>query len=327
MEDLDQVAIGKILGSRLKPIGRVDFGHFASVSATEEIQKTLRGDGRSVGPPSFTYHEDALIVRAFEEARDGASVDELLWNKDLAASFVERCRALGLEAPCAAFIRRLMIVRKHSARYREHGIVIRPTTKRASPPRIVPAYAHVIEFALVKLRYRYGSSIDEILMDRFLGDRFEDLVHQFAPSLSSRDVRLGALSIRRDRELRKKVLEKLNALDLAVIEGAWKGVVRLSDVRPDEVPVSPGLIEIKEEDRHLYVAHNSNIHSAVDQLRSGEAFRLMASSFWEPKLEAITLAFAPGQRVAGTSIETWERKLIHDRDPVFNWPVAHGRAD
>src|SRR5262249_8978129 len=159
MEDLDQVAISKILGSRLKPIGRVDFGHFASVPATEEIQKTLRGDGRSVGPPSFTYHEDALIVRAFEEARDGASVDELLWNKDLAASFVERCRALGLGAPCAAFIRRLMIVRKHSARYREHGIVIRPTTKRASPPRIVPAYAHVIEFALVKLRYRYGSSI------------------------------------------------------------------------------------------------------------------------------------------------------------------------
>jgi hypothetical protein len=55
MEDLDQVAISKILGSGIKPIGHVGFGHFASVSTTEEIQKTLHGIGRSVEPPSFTY--------------------------------------------------------------------------------------------------------------------------------------------------------------------------------------------------------------------------------------------------------------------------------
>src|SRR5262249_25414709 len=161
----DQFAISKILGSKIKPVGRVGFGHFASVSTTEEIQKALRGDGRSIEPPSFTYQQDALIVRAFEDVRAGASIDELLWNKELAASFAGRCRELGLEVPHSSLIRRLMIVRKHSARYREHGIVIRPATRKAIPPRILPVSAPVIEFALVKLRYRYGSSIDDILMD------------------------------------------------------------------------------------------------------------------------------------------------------------------
>src|SRR5262249_46810564 len=123
-----------------------------------------------------------------------------------------------------------------------------------------------------------------------------------------------------------KALEKLSSLDLARIERAWKGIIRLSDVRPDEIPVSPGLFELKEEDRYLYVAHNPNLRSAVRQLSTGDAFRLMASSFWKPKLETITLAFAPGQRVAGASIETWERKLIHDRNPVFNWPMAQDAA-
>jgi nucleoside-diphosphate-sugar epimerase len=34
-------------------------------------------------------------------------------------------------------------------------------------------------------------------------------------------------------------------------------------------------------------------------------------------------SFAKGPRFGGTSVETWERKLIRDRNPVFNWPVPH----
>ena len=321
MEDLDQVAISKLLGSKLKPIERVGFGHFSSLSTTEEIQKALLGGGQGGQTPSFTYREDAVVVQAFEDVRDGAPIEELLWNKDLAASFVERCRQRGLEAPRSDFIRRLMIVRKNSARYREHGIAIGAATRTTIHPRIAPEHAPVIEFALVKLRYRYGSSIDDILMDTLLGDKFEGLVHQVAPALSSRDLRLGALYIRKDRELKKNALEKLKVLDLSVIERTWTGVVSLSKVRPEEIPSSPGLIELKEEDRYLYIAHNANLHSAVSRLRTGDAFRLMASSFWRPRLETMTLAFAAGRRIAGASIETWERKLIHDRNPVFNWPM------
>ncbi len=72
------------------------------------------------------------------------------------------------------------------------------------------------------------------------------------------------------------------------IENSWKGAVSLSKVRPDDVPISPGLIELKEEKRYLYISHNKNIQSAIRQLGTGDAFRLMANNFWKPRLEAIT---------------------------------------
>ena len=204
--------------------------------------------------------------------------------------------------------------------------MISPTTKKIVHPSIVGEFAHVIEFALVKLRYRYGSSIDDILMDESLGDSFEELAHQIAPSTSSRVLRLGALYIRKNRVFDKDDREKLNALDIAMLEGAWKGAMSLSTVKLDDVPVSPGLIELKEDDRYLYISHNENIQSAVSQFGTGHAFRLMASSFWKPKLETITVCFAAGRKVAGVSIETWERKLVHDLNPVFNWPMPQNAA-
>jgi len=326
MKELDQLAISRILGSTMKPIGPVGFGGFSVVSTTESIRNALRGDGRSVESPSFTYAQDALVVQAFEQIREGASIDELLLDTDLAESLASRCRQLGLDASRSHFIRRLMIVRKNTTRYRLHEIAIRPATKSTILPQIGPEYAHVIEFALVKLRYRYGSSIDEILMDEQLGEKFEGMVRLIAPSVSSREMRHGALYIRKDREMRKKALEKLNALDRTLIESEWQGVVSLSDVSPEEIPVSPGLIELKEEDRDLYVSHTPNIRSAVQQLSTGSALQLMTTTFWKPRLETITLSFAAGRQVAGFSLAIWERKLILDLNPVYNWPMAEDAA-
>ena len=132
MEDLNQFGISKTLGSKIKHGGQVGFGNFSSLSTTEEIQKALRGDGQPVNLPSFTYEEDAVVVRAFEDIRDGAPTDELLWNKDLAAAFISRCRELGLDAPGSYFIRRLINARKNSPRYREQALRFNQRPRRRS---------------------------------------------------------------------------------------------------------------------------------------------------------------------------------------------------
>jgi hypothetical protein len=326
MDDLNQFAISKTLGSKIKQIGSVGFGNFRSMSTSEEIQKALRAVERANSSASFGYEDDAVVVHAFEDVRDGAPTDELLWNTGLAATFVSCCRERGLQAPHPYLIRRLINVRKNSPRYRRHGIRILPTTKKEIHPSIVPEYAHVIEFALVKLRYRYGVSIDDILMDQLLGDKFEELANQIASTLSSQDLRLGALYIRKNRVMDKKDLQKLNSLDIAMLEPEWKGVVSLAGVKPEDVPISPGLIELKEDDRYLYISHNNDIQSAVRQLGTGDAFRLLASNFWTPNLERITLCFVAGKKVAGSSIEMWERKLVHDLNPIFNWPMRRNAA-
>src|SRR6267142_5692645 len=172
MEQLNQLSISRILGSKIKHIGPVGFGHLRLRQTAEEIQNALKCDGASEAPVSFSYKEDAQVVEAFEAVRNGAPTDELLWNKSLARKFVKECRKLRLEAPDAYLIRRLINVRKNAPRYHQHGIEISPTTKKEVHPSIVPQFAHVIEFALVKIRYRYGASIDDVLIDPGLGEKF-----------------------------------------------------------------------------------------------------------------------------------------------------------
>ncbi len=321
MEKLNQLAISKVLGSTIKPVGSVGFGNFNLLSTTEEMQDALKGDDQDRLLAELGYAEDAKVVEAFETVRAGAPTDELLWNKDLVKAFVAESERLKLQAPHAYLIRRLINVRKNAPRYKEHGIEISPTTKKDVHPSIVPRYAHVIEFALVKLRFRYGASIDDILIDPRLGDRFEETARQIVPSISNADLRLGALYIRKNRGTKKKDFEEIRDLDVKEVERAWQGNQSLAAVNLTSVPVGPGLIELKEERRYLYISHNEDIHAALSQLHTGDAFRLIANNFWQPRLETITVLFAPGKKIGHASIEKWERKLVYERDPVLNWPI------
>ncbi len=118
MEELNQLAISKSLGSKIREIGPVGFGNFRLRQTTEEIEQALRNADSCDEPTSFSYEEDELIVRAFEDVRGGASTDELLWNKELARNFFRKCHEVGLKASDAYFIRRLINVRKNSPRYK-----------------------------------------------------------------------------------------------------------------------------------------------------------------------------------------------------------------
>jgi hypothetical protein len=89
------------------------------------------------------------------------------------------------------------------------------------------------------------------------------------------------------------------------------------EIHPSIVPEYPHVI---------YISHNKNLRSAVRELGTGDAFRLMASTFWRPNLDTITFSFAPGLKVVGVAIARWERKLVHDRNPVFNWPMPQDAA-
>jgi hypothetical protein len=327
MGDLNQYAISKALGSTMKPIKRGRFGNFGlletvaeSLRAREAMPETGSGLANIT---KFSYPEDALVVRAFEDVRDGASTDALLWNRELAESFYKRCRELGLNAPDSLLGRRLITVRKNISRYEKHGITISPTTKNEPHASVVSQYAHVIEFVLVRMRYRYGVSIDDILLDRKLGDMFDKQVSSLAPGVPAMDLRLGALDIRKSRNYRKNDRVKLDSMDVDVIERALTEPLSLAKMEPRSVPEGPGLLEIREPNRYLYISRNDCLRPAVEQFRSGKAFDLVANGFWTPDLERITVQFVRGTKVGGFAISLWERRLIRDREPVFNWPI-HG---
>jgi hypothetical protein len=326
VDELNYYAISKVLGSKMIPMKRARFGNFGLLETTAEALRARQASDSSNATPRFSYDQDRLVVQAFEDVRQGAAIDAILWDRSLARAFTQRCRQLGLEASDAFLNRRLMHIRKSIRRYEEHGISISPTTRREPHKSIVPRYAHVIEFALIRLRYRYGASIDDILLDPDLGEEFERLASELAPDLRDIDLRLGALYIRKTRAIEKAKLAKIQALKLEVIERAWSKPVDLSAVNPANVPSSPGLIELKERERYLYISRNENIRPAVEQLRTGNAFDLVANGFWTPRLDEITIQFAKGTKIGGIGVGVWERRLIRDREPIFNWPIQQRAA-
>lgn len=321
MDKLNQYAISKALGSKMTPIKHGRFGNFGLLETTVEALRTQTAGHNQT--EHFSYDDDRLVAQAFEYVREGASTDAILWDRALAEAFVKRCRHLALEAPAAFLIRRLINIRKNKRRYAQHGITIAPATKSEAHPSIVPQYAHVIEFALVRLRYRYGASIDDILLDPALGEKFEHLASEIAPDLRPQDLRLGALYVRKTRHFEKKTLAKMQALDMAVVENAWSNPVGLAAIDPLEVPATPGLLELRDADRYLYISRNENLRPAVQQLRTGKALDLVANGFWTPCLKRIKLQFATGNRIGGIGIGVWERRLIRDHEPLFNWPVQN----
>jgi hypothetical protein len=173
----------------------------------------------------------------------------------------------------------------------------------------------------VKLRYRYGASIDDILLDRHLSEIFETQAGSLATDVTATDLRLGALYIRKCRNYKKDVREQIAALDISVIDRALTPSLSLAEVKPQTVPEAPGLLEVSERNRYLYISRNECLRPAVEQFRTGKAFELVANGFWTPHLDRITVQFVEGSQVAGVSIGLWELRLIHDREPVFNWPV------
>jgi hypothetical protein len=321
MSSLDHNAISKVLGSTMKPVQGVRFGHFGTLAGTAEAMKALQHGDSGLAPAAFSLKDDRLLARAFEKVRKGASADALLWDTDLAQRFVERCRELGLAFPAAALVHRVLYVRKHLKTYGKHGITLSPATRTEPQPSIAPQYAHVIEFALVRLRYRYGADIDTILAEPGLREQFEGLALQAAPDLTGEQLRLGALYIRKARQVRKGEVARARGLKPAVVEGAMTPPVSLAHVSPDAVPSAPGLLELRESERYLYAARNDNLRSAVEQLRTGRPFSVLADNFWKPALEAITVRYVAGREVGGVSTSRWEARLLDARAPVFNWPI------
>jgi len=316
---LNYYAINKVIGGKM--IRRSRSVQFGSFRLLDTLGAALGARPHEPKHVEFTYPMDALVVRAFEDVRDGWSPERVLWDLAFATRFQRRARQLGVHASAAQINRRLLTIRKSHPLYKAHGIVLSPTTQTNPQASIVPRYAHVIEFALVRLRCRYGVSIDDILLDPKLGEEYETIARSASSGLTPLQLRLGALYIRKTHHLPKDQMELFDQLQTAAIEKETDELGTLDTVSPRDVPATQGLVEVLEQGKYLYIASNQNLHEIVSQLVTGDAFRLLSNDFWKPRLQSIAVRVFCGDSFQQTSIRKWELKLISEKNPVFNWPV------
>jgi hypothetical protein len=315
---LNYYAINKFLGGTMTPTRRQTFGGFGTLPT---VSDALRHRPRKPKPIAFTYEKDALVADAFEQVRAGMSPERILWDTKLATKFHARARRLGVHAPSAQLDRRLILIRKNPSRYRQHGIELSETTVTDPQPSIIPEFAHVLEFALVRLRNRYGASIDDILLEPELVQEYERIAKTVAKELTSTELRLGALYIRKTRHVARAEERLFEDLDTSRMDSQFSELGTLDRISTQGIPAGEGLIEVLENGRYLYISRNENLRSVVREFVRGPTLDVMANHFWTPKRESIALRVFHGDRFDDTSIHRWQLKLIRERSPIFNWPV------
>jgi hypothetical protein len=246
----------------------------------------------------------------------------VLLDGSLASKFHSEARKLGAHASAADLNRRLQNIRKNPARYKKFGMLIPEATKIVPHPSIVPQYAHVIEFALARLRSRYGVTIDDVLIDPVLTAEYELMVRSVASALSSLDIRLAALYIRKTRFIKKSEESIIDSLNVDRIERDLADIGTANSIKSKDIPSGKGLIEILEDDRHLYISRNENLQASVEQIIDSKSLRFMSNDFWQPKLDHLQLRIYSGDRYLNIPVSQWQLKLIRERKPVFNWPIS-----
>ena len=324
---LNQYAISRILGSQVKAISALQFGGFGVISTAAEILRSNLAKEAEHAEPSEA--DDRLIAGAFTSMADGRPPDHLLWDMDFADLYVDRCRESGLALPPPLLKRRLLNIRKNAPRYRDKGIELPEATKKEELGKPPDRAVHAIEFALVRLRYRYGVSIDDILMDDLLGREFEQVALRIAPGMDVKRLRSGALYLRKCGRRPSKRLIKTDAyvnLSIPAFENAMTHFGPLASLKERDIPEAPGVLKILERGIYLFVSSHDSLRASVLPYLEGRALEAMADAFWKPDPRAFEFSAYLGRKFGNASIHTCELKLITERQPVFNWPVIFSAA-
>jgi hypothetical protein len=320
---LNQWAISKTLGSEMRPATHGRFGRFnllpligEALSSMDDHEATDSGD---VARDSFP-----LLVQAFAETSGGYALDPFLADPELAAKFHKRARQLGINASDAALNRRLMSIRKNPSFY---GLRLPAATRDEGLPADVLKKTIIgVEFAVAKMKRLNGATVDDMLEDPALGRRFDKLCADLVPGFKPAEYRLTALYLRKTRYMKRSDESLFAKLDVSQIDAAMKSVGPLASIRVRELPKEEGIIDLVEQNRHLFVTRNDDIRATASQFKNSRLLENLGGSFWSPRRETIDVRFYVGSEFHGVKVSAWERKVIQVHQPIFNLPIEARKA-
>jgi site-specific DNA-methyltransferase (adenine-specific) len=133
------------------------------------------------------------IAEAFLASHQGWSSDRVLADRSMNESFLNNCRLLGIPGDAKDWNHLLLNVRKRG------GLKAIATTRRTTQRReTMEAFLHASEIAWRRICNDNACSLDDILCDPALADRFDTFAARIAPGFTSFQYRWAALSLRKD---------------------------------------------------------------------------------------------------------------------------------
>ena len=263
-----------------------------------------------ISQPALPGMEDALVTRlnyiiqAFEETRDGFSLDVLLANPDLNDKFLKRCRDLGLSGSDFSFNWELMNARKanklsqlsKSKRYTVDAVTI---DKFYFGSELTLRF-----FALAK-----GITLDQVLCQRELAKEFCEYASRLAPGFSSFDYLWAALRVRKRGRFKNITLPDVDRPELESLENA-------RSLRIPSVPTMAGFYMFSSDDLPIFINQTENLHFRLAQHMDFSSHRGLPEWLWGKSLQ---VAFTARPELGLTDRQIIELSEIISRHPLFNF--------
>jgi site-specific DNA-methyltransferase (adenine-specific) len=256
----------------------------------------------------------AEIVRsAYMKVNEGYSIDKLVADPDRNARFIEACWKLGAQATQFDLNHLLLNARKNNLIGKVEGV-----ESYRVPRDQMDRYLFASEFALRMLQdQEYFDnqrfvSLDRILCDPKLAQRFEGLARTILPGFSSLDYRWAALSIRKGQNRR--------ATRTNLVAPAFEPLGNRDRVRGSRIQTAPGFFWLSCEQTDLYIGHAGNLREQVERVLDLhlDAMPNVADLFGIQGLRRAEFAIAPYPGVSPSDRESLKTQLVRSREPKLN---------
>lgn len=225
----------------------------SSLAAARTAPADSVSAARTDGQRRVAAAQQAAVIAAFLDVRQGRSPDYIVCEPALNAAFLAAARVRGAVGTDAALNRTLLGARKTGV-LSDH-----PTTTEYRMPKTLVPYAFVAEWAARHLqrqellRHDVPPSLDDILCDPSLCARFDQIADRIKPGIKPLDIRWAALGFR-------KTARRAAAPGSVTVEPNER---LAADAGIHQLPEKPGLYLIVAGRQALYANYTRDLR---DQL-------------------------------------------------------------
>jgi site-specific DNA-methyltransferase (adenine-specific) len=243
------------------------------------------------------------VLEAFRKVSDGHSLDRLLCDPALSAALADECRNLGIAGDVRSWNKRLFRLRKAGK------LADVPTFRREEMSwSDCDPFVFASEIAWSRLSDEHDCTLDDILSDPLLAERFDHLAAELAPGFSPLQYRWSALKLRKEAKSARTRAESFASVKLGK-------ALRLEELIDAALPTEAGVYLVTEgKKKPLYAGEAISLRGRL--LRQFDAAALPRWMGWSADLR---VSLFPA-RATPSELIAYQSKLVGKHRPKLNHP-------
>ena len=243
------------------------------------------------------------VLDAFEEVRQGFSVDRVIADPHINSRFLDSCQRRGLADTPVDLNLQLFNARKRG------GL---PRSTRRTVLQNQDGYAFAAEIAIRSLERKHHTTLDRVLCDPGLAAEFDSVARVIAPGFSPLEYRWAALCLRKKNRLKPEIVGR--AVPTTTI-----GPIAGSTIDISQVPTQQGVYILTTHEKVLYIGEARSLRARLKKHLEHSDNKLLARHIWEFGKADLLIEYHVLPPDTRTDVRrAMELEFIRSRRPVFN---------